>query len=116
MHELAITRDVIDVVVAAANNAQAHEVRRVCLSIGELRDIVDDLFVRCFAHFTKGTIAQGAQVNLNRIPFTVTCKSCGCTYPADIHSDALFVCPSCGKADYELKTGMEFSIDKIEVA
>ena len=77
MHELAITRDIIDISLRAAKEADAREVR---------------------------------------VPSTVTCRACGCTHPADIHSDASFACPQCGKTDYELHTGMEFSIDKIEVA
>ena len=116
MHQLVITRDIIDISLRAAKEADAREVRCVYLTIGDLRDIVDSLFRSCFEHFTKGTAAENARLDVVRVPFTVTCRACGCTHPADIHSDASFACPQCGKTDYELHTGMEFSIDKIEVA
>lgn len=116
MHELGYTRPIVDTVLAAADNAHAHEVRGVYLTIGELRDIVDDLFRGCFSHFTKGTIAEGSKLEITRVPFTVTCRTCGTVHPANIYDDDSFICPSCGDKDYMLKTGMEFQIDHIEVA
>lgn len=116
MHELGYTRPIVDTVLAAADNARAHEVRGVYLTIGELRDVVDSLFRGCFAHFTKGTIAEGSKLEITRIPFTVACQACGAVYAANIYDDNSFICPNCGGRDYALKTGMEFQIDHIEVA
>ena len=116
MHELGYTREIVDMALNAAKGAGAREVRGVYLTIGELRDIVDELLRGCFEHFTRGTAAQGAKLEVTRVPFTVACKTCGCVHPADIHSDVSFVCPVCGASDYEVRTGMEFSVDRIEVA
>lgn len=117
VHELAMTRDIIDTVIDAAKANDAHEIRKVSLTIGQLRDIVDSLFVRCFEHFSQGTIAQGAQVEIDKVPFTVRCDECGRTWQIDdIHDDTQFVCPACGASHYEMQTGMEFYINKLEVA
>lgn len=115
MHELGYTRAIIDAVLGAAEHAQTHEVRAVYLAIGELRDIVDELFVGCYTHFTKDTIAEGSVVHLQRVPLTVACHGCGAVHTANVRDDATFVCPRCGKEDYEVRTGLEFAIDRIEV-
>lgn len=116
MHELGYTRDIIDTVLDAAEKNGAHEVRRVCITIGQLRDIVDDLFRKCFAHFAAGTIAENAAVEIDVVPFTVQCQECGFTWTVDnIYDDAQFYCPACGKNHYAMRTGMEFFINKIEV-
>ena len=115
MHELGYTRDVVDTVVGAAELNGAHEVRSVHLNIGEVRDIVDDLFRGCFTYLARGTVAEGAEVVINRIPLSMHCRLCDDLFHADVYAGTVN-CPSCGKHDYEVKTGMEFSIDHIEVA
>lgn len=116
MHELGYTQDILQTVNAAAINAGATEVKAVYLVIGEARDIVDELFVGCFTHFAKGTPAQGAAVQIERVPLTVRCKACGRVYPIDIHDEGSLGCAGCGACDYGLESGMEFRIDRIEVA
>lgn len=117
MHELGYTRDIIECVIDAAEKNDAHEVRKVSLTIGQLRDIVQDLFKKCFTHFAKGTIAENAEVEIDVVPFTVRCQGCGCTWTVhDIYDDAQFVCPECGTSDYKMQTGMEFYINRLEVA
>lgn len=89
--------------------------KSVYLTIGEMRDIVDDLFCGCFAHFSKGTIAEGSELYIDRIPFTVSCKQCSDVYGIDIRTTNAVVCPRCGAGDYAVHTGMEFFVDHIEV-
>lgn len=116
MHELGYTQDIIQTVTAAAERTNAREVRAVYLSIGEARDIVDELFIGCFKHFSRGTTAEHADLRIERIPLTVQCVDCQTDYPIDIHDDASLCCPGCGAQNYHLVSGMEFKIDRIEVA
>ena len=115
MHELGYTRDVVDTVVEAAGLNGASEVRAVYLNIGEIRDIVDELFRNCFTYLARDTIARDAEIHINRVPLSMHCRNCNDMFRADVYAGAVS-CPACGCRDYEVKTGMEFSIDHIEVA
>ena len=116
MHEMALTRDVVDLVLERADAEGAAAVKAVHLTIGYVRDIVEDLFERCFAHVARGTVAERAELVITRVPFTVRCRECGHVYHIDVHEPRTWPCPACGERDYELNSGMEFSVDAIEVA
>lgn len=62
MHEMSLTRDVVDAVLDHAAVARADRVLGVHMTVGEIHDIVDDLFVKCFAFLARGTAAEGARV------------------------------------------------------
>lgn len=117
MHEMSLTRDVVDVVVMQAQMADASRVLCVNLKIGEVHDIVDDLFVKCFAFLAKGTVAEKARIDIDRIPLTVRCLDCGEVFPVDVYNRKQSVmCPSCKSLKYTINSGNEFSIEDIEVA
>ena len=115
MHEMALTRNVVDVVVEAAEAAGAVEVRAVHLTIGYMRDIVEDIFERCFTYMARGTVAEKAELVITRVPFTVRCNKCYHVYYIDVNKEETWVCPSCGERDYKLNSGMEFYINDIEI-
>ena len=115
MHEMALTRTVVDMVVQEAEAVGASEVRAVHMTIGYVRDIVEDLFEGCFTHMARGTIAENAELVITRVALTVRCKKCNQVYYIDVHDVKTWECVSCGKRDYTLNSGMEFFINDIEI-
>lgn len=115
MHELALTRSVVQTVTEEAEKAGASRVRAIYLTIGYARDIVDELFEGCFEFLARDTVAQGAELVIERVPLMVRCKDCGMVYHLDVRDDTTWPCPRCGTKDYELVCGTEFQISKIEV-
>ena len=115
MHEMALTRNVVDIGVAEAERVGASGVRSVQLTIGYARDIVEDIFEKMFAWMARGTVAENAELTIVRVPVTVRCNKCGRVYPIDVLDDSTWPCPSCHLRDYRLNTGMEFSVNRIEV-
>lgn len=117
MHEMSLIRDVVDAVLDHAAMAQADRVLSVHMTVGEIHDIVDDLFVKCFAFLARGTVAEGARVTIDRVPLTVRCKECGEVFGVDLHArgDAPR-CPGCDGGLYAINSGNEFTLDDIEVA
>ena len=73
MHEMAMVRSVVDIVLEEAEHAGATEVLGVYLTVGYSRDIVEDVFESMFAWMCRGTVAEGAVLHLTRVPFTVRC-------------------------------------------
>lgn len=116
MHEMALVGDVVDIVVKEAEAVGATEVRTVSLTIGYMRDIVEDLFDSCFAYMARGTVAEHAKLVIIRVPFTVLCNECGYVYHIDVRDDKTWPCPVCKARDYVLNTGREFFVNDIEIA
>jgi len=116
MHEMALTRNVVDIVIKEAEAAGATKVRTVNLTIGYVRDIVEDLFERCFAYMARGTVAEHAELIITRVPLTVRCKTCDYVYHINVRDESTWVCPICGKKDYILNSGMEFFVNDIGIA
>ena len=83
MHEMAMVRSVVDIVLEEAEHAGATEVLGVYLTVGYSRDIVEDVFESMFAWMCRGTVAEGAVLHLTRVPFTVRCEECGRIFPVN---------------------------------
>jgi hydrogenase nickel incorporation protein HypA/HybF len=116
MHEMALVRSVVDVVLDHAKAAGASRVTAVYLTIGYGRDIVEDMMDGMFAYLARGTVAQGAELVIVRTPFMVRCRDCGMPFHLNAYDSRSWVCPKCGAARrYDLVSGMEFTIDRIEV-
>lgn len=116
MHEMAYVRNVVDVVVEHAARAKASEVKAVYLTIGIARDIVEDYFQGLFQFLARGTVAEHAEIVMRRIPLTVKCNRCAMVFPLNVHDEKTWVCPRCGaQRDYAMHSGMEFTIDRIDV-
>ena len=116
MHEMALVRNVIGITPDEAEKRGADRVKAVYLRIGKGRDVVVDLFSGLFDHLAKNTPAEGAELVYERIPLVTQCNNCGKFYHLDVHDGDTWPCPRCGSMDYRLFSGMEFSVDRIEVA
>lgn len=115
MHEMALVRNVLGVTLEEAERAHAERIVSIYLRIGKGRDIVIDLFSGLFDHLAQGTAAEGAELVYERVPMVTKCNDCGKFYHLDVHDEATWPCPRCGSLDYSLYSGMEFSIDRIEL-
>ncbi len=116
MHEMALVRNVIGTVLEEAEKQNASEVKTVYLRIGKGRDIVIDLFSGLFEHLARGTSAEKAELVFERVPMITECNACGTPYFLNVHDESTWPCPKCASRDYHLVSGMEFSIDRIELA
>lgn len=116
MHEMGVTRDLVDTVLACAEEHGAVEVSRVYLHIGFVRDIVDEILEQCFQWMARDTIAANAELIIERIPFTVQCNRCGLIYALDGRDEGTWACPVCETRDYYLNSGLEFFISHIEMS
>lgn len=115
MHEMAITGDILDVVLDYAAKNDAAEVVRVDLRIGELHDIVDDLMEGAFRHLARGTIAKSAHLAIAKVPLRAQCGECHLVFPADIRKPETLCCPDCGCTHLSIFSGKEFLIERIEI-
>lgn len=112
MHEMAVTSNILDIVVAEAAKAGAARVAKITLVIGDLSSIIDESVQLYFDLLSKDTLAAGAALDFKRLPATLRCSSCGHTYAK--HGSS-FECPLCGHDGVLTGAGKEFYIESIEV-
>ena len=115
MHEMALVRNIMEVVVDEAEAANAAEVTAVHVIVGEGRDIVDDLFESLFQFLARGTVADHARIVIKKTPYQVRFNVCGNEFHLDLFDQRSQVCASCGaQRNYKLISGNELYISKIE--
>lgn len=116
MHELAVTRNIVDVVVRNATSQGASRVLRVKLIVGKMRNFEREWVQRYFDRCAKGTVAEGAQLDIEYVPIVFYCNSCGATFQLKMGTMQRMRCAECGSDDYNMITGGELLIKEMEVA
>ena len=112
MHELAITQNMLDLVLQQAEKAGAKEVERINLVIGEMTGVVEECVQFHFNFISKGTPAEGAALSFRMVPVTVRCRGCGKSFELE---DSDSICPYCQSDKMEIIGGKELFIESIEV-
>jgi hydrogenase nickel incorporation protein HypA/HybF len=113
MHELSIAESVLEVVETAARWHDAHRVSAIRLEIGAL-SCVDAAALRfCFGAVTRGTIADGAQLQIDTAAGEAWCMPCSEAVPLATLGNA---CPRCGGYQLEITRGDAMKVKDIEVA
>ena len=119
MHELAITKGILQVVIRHAESSESCEASKVVsisLRIGELSDIVDEWMQRYFNYVSRDTIAEGAKIKIERTPVVAKCEDCNNAFPVNISEIETSQCPICGMdGNVHIISGREMIIEEIEV-
>lgn len=113
MHELAVTQNILDVVLAAAERADADAVTGIDLVIGDLASIVDDSVQFYFDILSQGTLAAGARLTFRREPAFATCRDCGARTLTRLPIEP--VCPQCHGVHIQVTGGRDFRVESIDI-
>ncbi len=108
MHELAITRNIVQLVEEAA---ELRKVVRVTLEIGKLSGVMPDAIAFCFPEVARGTPAEGAALDIRQVDASARCDICAAEFATP---DLLTACP-CGSPQFQRLTGEELTIKSIEL-
>lgn len=112
MHELSITKEILDLAVLKAREANSDRVTQINLVIGDASSVIDDCVQFCFDFVSRETIAHGARLHFHRVPVEMKCRKCGNLFCPDKRS---WECPQCLEWDAEIIKGNEFYMESIEV-
>ena len=115
MHELPITESILKIVLKHAEKNNARQVMTIHLQVGKLSDLQDEWIQRYFDYLSKGTVAQGAKLKIERMPVMVRCDTCSTSYEAEAARWGDLVCPACGEKGGTLLSGREYYIKDMEV-
>jgi len=113
VHELAITQNILDIVLNEAKTAQADKVTRINLVIGELSGIVSDSVLFYFDFLKKGNAAEEATIDFRLVPVELRCRDCLTNF--NPKEDTSWACPNCQGTNFDLISGRECYVESIEV-
>ena len=111
MHELVIVEGILEAVIPAVEKYEVERIETIRLKIGEMSGIVPSCINEYFEIAAKGTIAEGAKIEIERIPIRITCPDCG--YEGVI-SKGQYRCPACDGAGFRIISGREYYVDSVE--
>jgi len=92
MHELALSRSIVERVLELAGREGMRAVTRVDLEVGRLAGVEIDALRFCFDAVTRATAAEGAELVVEDVPGEGMCMDCHLVFNAD---QAVVACPQC---------------------
>jgi len=87
-------------------------VGRINLVIGELTGVVADCVEFYLGFLSKGTVVEGAILDVTSVPASARCRDCDETFQLEEFD---WTCPACGGKSLEATGGRELFVQSIEV-
>lgn len=112
MHEIALTESIVEIVAEEARKQGFGKVRRVRLRLGAFAGVEPEPLRFCFDAVSRGTVAEGAALDIVRTPGEGWCPDCGKSAPLEERFGA---CPECGGRNVQMTSGDELRIEELEV-
>jgi hydrogenase nickel incorporation protein HypA/HybF len=95
-----------------ARQSGATRVHTIRLRIGALSGVVPDALEFAFEVLTPGTLAEGSQLAIEKVPARFWCATC----TREFQSDDMFAeCPDCHNLSGELRAGREMEVASLEI-
>lgn len=111
MHELGIASEILGIAISEAARHDAKKVTAVRIRVGVLRGIVPEHLVFLFEHLSRGTIADGASLEVEGEPVVIECETCG---PAEAQAFA-WECPTCKRTGVRASGGDSLSVSSLDL-
>jgi hydrogenase nickel incorporation protein HypA/HybF len=112
MHEISLIESVVVLVEDERRKQNFSKVRVIRLEVGALGHAEPDALRFCFDAVTRGTIADGARLEIASIPGEGRCSACRQIVPLDERFSA---CPLCGNTEVQMTAGDELRLTELEV-
>jgi len=112
MHEMSLVESVIDLIKDQARKDGFRKVSIVRLAVGELSSTLPDALLFCFEAVSRGTIAEGAVLEIVTVPGQGWCMDCTKTVPL---SERFGACPECGNYHVQMTSGDDLRLSELEV-
>jgi hydrogenase nickel incorporation protein HypA/HybF len=112
MHELGICRSLIDVALGAlAERETTQRATSLQVEIGRFTAVVPDSLRFYFEVLSRGTLLEGAELNIESVPLRTRCRSCALEAEPELPS---LLCPQC-EGVVEIVTGRELRLVSVDV-
>ena len=112
MHEMSLAESMLQIIEDAARTQKFRRVRAVVLEIGALAAVESEAMRFCFDAVARGSIAEGALLEIVETPGEGCCTACGKTFPLQ---EQYGLCPECGSTRVEIVAGNQMRVKDLEV-
>ncbi|MBR1729904.1 MAG: hydrogenase maturation nickel metallochaperone HypA [Selenomonadaceae bacterium] len=112
MHEMAITEGILKIAFDYADQNHSTKINKITLKIGEMSGVEIEALNLAFEVLTKNTIAENAELIINRVPIVGECNKCKKTFHIDHYN---FFCPECDGI-LILKSGRELQVESLDLS
>ncbi len=112
MHEMALSESIVEIALEEALKQGARRVTRVFLDVGALSPVEPEALEFCFAAVASGTAAEGATLEIARVPGAGWCLDCEKSVPL---AERFGACPQCGCWRVQMTAGDEMKIREMEI-
>jgi len=112
MHEMSLTESLVELIENERAKQGFTRVRVVRLAIGALGHVEPDAMRFCFDAVARGTIAEGARLDIRMMPGEAWCLDCAKTV---IVSERGAACPECGRGRLQVNGGDDLRLTELEV-
>ncbi|MFO1318257.1 MAG: hydrogenase maturation nickel metallochaperone HypA [Burkholderiales bacterium] len=112
MHELSLAEGIVRIVEGAARARRFTAVRCVRLEIGRLAQVEVDAMRFCFDAATRGSVAEGAALEVVDVPGRAWCLPCGDSVEIEARHQP---CPRCGGYQLQVTAGTELRVLELDV-
>ncbi len=112
MHEMSLAESVLQIIEDTARVQPFKHVRSVVLEIGVLSAVEPEAMIFCFDAVTRGSIAEGARLEIVEVPGSGWCMECGKIVNL---AERYGLCPVCGDARVEITSGNEMRVRDMQV-
>ena len=112
MHEISLCENIREIIEEQATASGFSKVNCVWLQVGPLSCVEPDALRFGFDVVMRGSVAEGASVEITTPPAQARCLTCQRTATKEQRYDP---CPHCGAGPMEMNEGDELRISKLEV-
>jgi hydrogenase nickel incorporation protein HypA/HybF len=109
VHELSIAEAIVAI---AERHAEGRTVTKVEVRVGHLRQVVPSALAFAFELVRKGTVLDGAELELEEVPARGRCRVCRVETTM---SGFPLACSACGGLDMEILAGEELAVESLEL-
>jgi hydrogenase nickel incorporation protein HypA/HybF len=113
MHEVGLMQSALAIALERAAEENALRIHRLRMRVGPLSGAVPEALEFAFDVLTRGTIAEGATLEVERVPIVCYCTTCRLEFRAD---DFFCECPRCHTPSTEVRQGRELDLASVEVS
>jgi len=110
---MAIAESVLEIVLATARDSAAARVSTVWLELGALSQVEVRALAFCFDAVTRGSVAEGAALEIVTLPGEAWCMPCGDRVALAKLGEP---CPRCGSFQLQVLSGEEMRVKEIAIA
>jgi len=112
MHEMSLAEGIRQIVEETAQAQDFSRVNAVVIEVGQLSSVELASLKFCFEVVMRGTVADGARLEVETVPGTGWCMPCGKTVPIAALYDP---CPECGSYQVQATGGTEMRVLALDV-